>query len=135
VHLSGDNGSSIEAAPVRVVIADDDPLARGVIGAMIGADPSVELVGEAEGVNDVVDLVVRERPEVAVLDWMMPGGGGPQAAIQIGLKAPETRIVGLTSSTSPAASMAMMRAGARSFLVKGGSAAQLVRAIHQALDY
>jgi DNA-binding NarL/FixJ family response regulator len=120
---------------VRVVIADDDPLARGVIGAMIDADPSVELVGEAEDVNDVVDLVVRERPDVVVLEWMMPGGGGPQAAIQIGLKAPDTRIVGLTSSTTPAASMAMMRAGARSFLIKGGSGPELVRAIHQALVF
>jgi DNA-binding NarL/FixJ family response regulator len=102
---------------------------------MLDSDPTVELVGDAESVEEIIELCVRERPHIAVLDWMMPGGGGPQAAIQIGLRAPETRIVGLTSSTSPAASMAMMRAGARSFLVKGGSGAELVRAIHQALDY
>ena len=120
--------------PVRVAIADDDPLARMAVEAIIEPAGSLEFVGAAAGVDQIVELVARKRPQVVLLDWMMPSGGGPEAARRILARNADTRIVGLTSSDSPQAWLEMMRAGARGFLIKGGSRAELARTIHQALD-
>jgi DNA-binding NarL/FixJ family response regulator len=104
------------------------------VQAIIEPLESLQLVGAAEGVDQIVELVARERPEVVVLDWMMPRGGGPEAARRILARNADTRIVGLTSSDSPEASLEMLRAGAICFLVKGGSGDELARTIHQAID-
>ena len=117
---------------VRVLIADDDPIVRGVVAGMIESDPSLELVGQAGDADEAVRLALEHSPHVAVLDWMMPGGGGPQAAQKIRDKRPDTRIVALTSSESGEASMDMLRAGAVSLLVKGASKEEIVGAILEA---
>lgn len=69
---------------------------------------------------------------VAVVDFIMPGGGGPEAARQIQERSPGTSIVGLTAADGPDAYLAMLRAGASGLLVKGGSAERLVEMIHRA---
>jgi CheY-like chemotaxis protein len=116
-------------ANVRVAIADDDPLARSVIEAMIAQSAKLALVGSANGVDEIVDLSAYKRPDVVVLDWMMPGGGGPEAARQILASRPSTRIVALTSCDSSDAWVEMTCAGATCFLVKGCSREQLTRAL------
>jgi len=73
---------------LRVVIADDDPLAREMIAAIIGSEPSLELVGQAEDTDTAVDAVLEHSPDVAILDWVMPGGGGGRAAADIAQGAP-----------------------------------------------
>jgi CheY-like chemotaxis protein len=120
------------AAVVRVVIADDDPLARMAIEAMIKRGERLELVGSAADVPQIVELAAATRPDVAVVDFIMPGGGGPEAARQIQERSPGTRIVGLTAADGPDAYLAMLRAGASGLLVKGGSAERLVEMIHRA---
>jgi CheY-like chemotaxis protein len=62
---------------VRVVIADDDPLARMAIEAMIKRGERLELVGSAADVPQIAQLAAATRPDVAVVDFIMPGGGGP----------------------------------------------------------
>jgi DNA-binding NarL/FixJ family response regulator len=119
--------------PVRVAVADDDPVSRLAIEAMVEGADWLALVGGVGGVEEIIDLAAAERPEVIVLDWIMPSGGGPEAARQILLRSPDTRIVALTSSDSPEASLDMMRAGAKCFLVKGASADELSHTIRQAL--
>jgi CheY-like chemotaxis protein len=129
-----ERGAEPEAtgAAVRVVIADDDPLARMAIEAMIKRGERLELVGSAADVPQIVELVAATRPDVAVVDFIMPGGGGPEAARQIQERSPGTRIVGLTAADGPDAYLAMLRAGASGLLVKGGSAERLVEMIHRA---
>jgi CheY-like chemotaxis protein len=119
---------------VRVVIADDDPLARMAIEAMIKRGERLELVGSAADVPQIVELAAATRPDVAVVDFFMPGGGGPEAARQIQDRSPGTRIVGLTAADGPDAYLAMLRAGASGLLVKGGSADRLVEMIHRAYE-
>jgi CheY-like chemotaxis protein len=119
-------------AVVRVVIADDDPLARMAIEAMIKRGERLELVGSAADVPQIVELAAATRPDVAVVDFIMPGGGGPEAVRQIQERSPGTRIVGLTAADGPDAYLAMLRAGASGLLVKGGSAERLVEMIHRA---
>jgi DNA-binding NarL/FixJ family response regulator len=75
-----------------------------------------------------------ERAEAIVLDWMMPDGGGAEAARRILMRDPAIRIVALTASHSDDAMHEMLRAGAFSVLHKGGTAQQLERTIHRALE-
>jgi DNA-binding NarL/FixJ family response regulator len=118
---------------LKVIIADDDALARSLIEAMVARDEQLELLGSAEDADSAVALAIEHRPDVAVLDWMMPGGGGPAAARAIRDKSPDTRIVALTVSDSQEAELDMLRAGARSFLVKGCTPEDLLRTIHGAM--
>jgi DNA-binding NarL/FixJ family response regulator len=112
-------------------VSDDDPLALLAIKTMIENVDSLTFVGGAGGVEEIVSLTNVTRPHVVVLDWVMPNGGGPEAARRILSDRPGTRIVGLSSSDSPEASLDMMRAGANGFLLKGGSAEELEETIRQ----
>jgi CheY-like chemotaxis protein len=127
--------SGEDAAVVRVVIADDDPLARMAVEAMITCGERLELVGSAADVPQLVELVAATHPDVAVVDFVMPGGGGPEAARRIRERSPRTLIVGLTAADGPDAYRAMLRAGASGLLVKGGSAKRLVELIHRAHEH
>jgi CheY-like chemotaxis protein len=119
---------------VRVAIADDDALALAAIEAMVRDGERLELVGRAGGVEELVELVIRTRPDVAVVDFFMPDGGGPAAARRIHDECPHTRVVALTASDSPDAYLAMLRAGAVGLLVKGSAPARLVDLIHRAAE-
>jgi DNA-binding NarL/FixJ family response regulator len=117
---------------IKVLIADDDALARALIEEIIKRDDELELVGSAGDASEAIALAGEHRPDVAVLDWVMPGGGGPAAAREIQVQSPDTKIVALTSSDSPEAEMDMLRAGAGSFLVKGCTPEELVRTVRAA---
>jgi DNA-binding NarL/FixJ family response regulator len=119
---------------IRVLIADDDPLARAVIEAMIHRDEELELVGSAGDPGTAVELAREHKPDVAVLDWVMPDGGGPQAARDILQDSPETKIVAFTASDSIQAEVDMLRAGAGSVLVKGAPPAEVLRTIRAAVE-
>jgi len=131
----GEDTEVTEDTKVTVLIADDDQIVRQVLRTIIESEPSLTLVGEAADATEAAELARELRPMVAVLDWMMPRGGGPQAATAITSDLPRTRLVALTSSDSQAASMDMLRAGARSILVKGASREEIVEAIHASLRY
>jgi CheY-like chemotaxis protein len=120
-------------ALVRVALADDDALARVAIAAMLESADWLELVGRAWDVDGIVELAAAQRPDVVVLDWLMPGGGGAEAARRILDHRRHTLIVGLTSSDSREALSEMTSAGAACVVAKGGSAEQLTQTIGRAL--
>ena len=62
---------------VKLLIADDDALARALIEAIVERDGELELIGSAEDADGSIELAGEHQPDVAVLDWVMPGGGGP----------------------------------------------------------
>ena len=119
---------------VRVAIADDDPLARMAIEAMLKRGDRLELVGTATDVPEIVLLVGAERPDVAILDVVMPGGGGAEAARRIRQGSPGTRVIALTAFDSPDAYLEMLSAGAAGLLVKGCTSDRLVQMVHQAAE-
>jgi CheY-like chemotaxis protein len=122
------------ADTVRVAIADDDPLARMAIEAMLKRGDRLELVGTATDVPEIVLLVGAERPDVAILDVVMPGGGGAEAARRIRQGSPGTRVIALTAFDSPDAYLEMLSAGAAGLLVKGCTSDRLVQMVHQAAE-
>ena len=119
-------------AGVRVLIADDDPMIRLTIGALIGRHEGMEVIGEAEDADAAIALTARRRPDVVLLDFDMPGGGGVRAAEEIRAGSPDTRIVALSADDSPGAQLDMSRAGAVGYLVKGAGDDEVVRVIRSA---
>jgi len=115
---------------LRLIIADDDALARALIEAIVERDRELELVGSAEDAMHAIELCGRHKPDVAVLDWVMPGGGGELAARAILERSPGTKIVALTAPETRPAEIAV----ARSALAKGAPPEELLRTIRAAAD-
>jgi DNA-binding NarL/FixJ family response regulator len=119
---------------LRVLIADEDELARALMKAIVERDGGLELVASAENADRAIELAGEHLPDVAVLDWVMPGGGGAAAAREILLRSPDTRIVALTTSDTGEAATDPLRDGARSSLAKGSPPEELLRTIRAAAD-
>jgi DNA-binding NarL/FixJ family response regulator len=133
-RASAAGGSVVEQeAPqggaLRLVIADDDPVSRLTIGALLKREPGFDVVGEAGDAVQAVELALRRRPDVVLLDVDMPGGGGPRAAVQIRDALPDARIVAISADDSQQSQYDMMRAGAVGFLTKGAPDAEVLRVI------
>ena len=124
-----------ESKPIRVLVADDDEDIRELLADMINRDDAVELVGAAEDANSAIELAEQTEPDVAVLDWMMPNGGGPRAAEVMKSKRDEIRIVGISAGDAVSASLQMGSTGAVAFLEKGFSRQELVEAIQSAVRW
>ena len=116
-----------------MLVADDDDDIRELLAAMVNRDDSVELVGTATDANSAIALAEETEPDVAVLDWMMPNGGGPKAAEELKAKREEIRIVGISAGDPFVASTQMGTTGAGAFLEKGFSRDELIEAIHSAV--
>jgi diguanylate cyclase (GGDEF)-like protein len=130
VQLQG--GAQAAAEGIRLLIADDDPTIRLTLGALIRRVDGLEVVAEAENADEAIALTARRRPDVVVLDFDMPGGGGVRAAVEIREASPGTKIVALSGDSSQAAMLDMSRAGAVGYLVKGASDEEIVRVIRSA---
>jgi DNA-binding NarL/FixJ family response regulator len=117
---------------VRVLIADDDPVMRMLMSAVIARDPALSLAGEAGDAGAAIEAAERLAPDVALLDLEMPGGGGVAAARAIRRRAPGVRVLALSAHEDDAARAEMADAGAVGYVVKGAPPAEVVRAIRAA---
>jgi DNA-binding NarL/FixJ family response regulator len=115
--------------PLRLLVADDDPTVRLTLGALIGRQEGMELVGEAGDAAEAVDVARRRRPDVVLLDVDMPGGGGMRAATEIRELLPDVRLVAISGDDSQANQYEMSRAGAVGFLAKRAADEEIVRVI------
>ncbi|MEZ0580047.1 response regulator [Nocardioides sp. MH1] len=114
---------------VRVVVADDHPVVRAGITALLSSLPDMEIVGTATNGREAVREVVTTRPDVALLDLKMPELDGIAATREIAKVAPEVGILVLTMYDDDDSVFAAMRAGARGYLVKGVEQDDIARAI------
>jgi EAL domain-containing protein (putative c-di-GMP-specific phosphodiesterase class I)/CheY-like chemotaxis protein len=115
---------------IRVVVADDEPAVRGALAELIDAEATLELVGTAADAQEAIEVAARERPDIALLDVKMPGGGGPRAAREIRISSVQTRVVALSAYDDRTSVLEMLRAGAVGYLVKGTRGAEIVKVIH-----
>jgi two-component system chemotaxis response regulator CheY len=120
---------------IRVLIADDDPMIRLTTSALIGRADGLELVGEAEDADEAIELAARRRPDVVLLDFNMPGGGGVRAANMIRETNPDVKLVALTADNSASAQYDMSRAGAVGFVYKGAGEDEIVRVIRSSAKW
>jgi DNA-binding NarL/FixJ family response regulator len=113
----------------RVFVVDDHPLVRsGVRSELTGR---VEVVGEAADVDGAVAAIPVAGPEVVLVDVHLPGGGGAELIRRVAQACPETRFLALSVSDAPEDVIAVIRAGARGYLTKSVSGAELAEAIER----
>src|SRR5581483_11893549 len=115
--------------PLRVLIADDHPLFRSGMRALLTADPEAEVIGEAATGEEAIALAESLQPDVILMDVQMPGGGGIEAIRRILHTSPHIRILVVTMYDDDHSVFMAMRAGARGYLLKGASPDEVLRAI------
>jgi DNA-binding NarL/FixJ family response regulator len=114
-----------------IVLADDHHIVRQALRALLEAEPDFRIVGEAGDGREAVQLAERLRPEVLVLDLMMPGLGGLEVTRQVRQRSPQTRVVILSMYTNKAYVLEALRNGAAGYVFKKSTAAELIRAVRQ----
>jgi DNA-binding NarL/FixJ family response regulator len=115
--------------PIRVVVADDHPVVRAGLSALLDSLPGIEVVAVAADGRAAVKEVVLHRPDVAVLDLKMPDLDGFGATREIIRAAPDVAVLVLTMFDDDESVFAAMRAGARGYVVKGAEQEELGRAV------
>ncbi len=114
---------------LRILIADDHPVFRYGMRALLGTMPDVEVVGEATTGDQVVRAAVTVQPDVVLMDVHMPGLNGIEATREIMRSRPQTRVLVVTMFEDDTSVFAAMRAGARGYVLKDAEQDEIVRAI------
>jgi DNA-binding NarL/FixJ family response regulator len=114
---------------IRVVVADDHPIVRAGLTALLGSIPDFEVAGVAANGREAVREVVLTKPDVALLDLNMPELDGIAVTRELARVAPRVAVLVLTMHEDDDAVFAAMRAGARGYLVKGVEQDDIARAI------
>jgi DNA-binding NarL/FixJ family response regulator len=115
--------------PVDVVLVDDHHMFR--TGVKASLDAGVRVVGEADTVDDAIRLVRELKPPVVLLDVHLPGGGGQDVVTATKATHPQVRFLALSASDAPEDVIAVIRAGARGYVTKTISGAELVDAVYR----
>ncbi len=114
---------------IRVVVADDHPIVRAGLTALLGSLPDFDVVAVAADGRAAVREVVATKPDVALLDLHMPELDGIAATRELARVAPSVAVLVLTMRDDDESVFAAMRAGARGYLVKGVEQEDIARAI------
>ncbi|MFI6081187.1 response regulator [Streptomyces sp. NPDC051217] len=114
---------------IRVLIADDEPMIRAGVRAVLSTSPDMDVVAEAGDGRDAVELTRRHRPAVAVLDIRMPGLDGIEAASEIRATVPETNVIMLTTFGEDDYILQALGGGAAGFLIKSGEPEELIAGV------
>lgn len=115
--------------PIRVFLVDDHQLFLSGVRSELEKD--FEVVGSASDVDQAVDDIRLERPDIVLVDVHMPGGGGLSVVRNIGESNPDVRFLALSVSDSPEDVIAMIRAGARGYVTKSIAPDELAAAVRR----
>jgi DNA-binding NarL/FixJ family response regulator len=119
---------------LRIFLADDHPILRSGLRALIDIQPDMEVVGEADDGATVVQNVLELLPDVAVMDVSMPRMSGIAATEQISRAAPNVKVLALSAHEDRGYLRQMLSAGAVGYVVKRAAAEDLVRAIRYVMQ-
>lgn len=112
-----------------IVLADDHPVVRQGLRALLEAEPGFHIVGEAEDGVAAAQLVERLKPDVLLVDVMMPGLNGLEVTRQVRQRFPYTRVIVLSMHANEAYVLEALRHGAAGYVLKESSTAELVQAV------
>ena len=120
--------------PRTVVVVDDHPMFRDGLVALVDGIEWAVVVGQAERADDAVAVALEHRPDIVLMDLHLAHGNGLEATARITAQLPDTAVLVLTMVENDDAVAAALRAGARGYLVKGASRAQIRRALEAVAD-
>jgi two-component system response regulator NreC len=116
-----------------IVLADDHHVVRQGLRSLLEAEPDFSVVGEAGDGLEAAQLIECLRPDVLVLDLMMPGLNGLEVTRQVSQRSPRTHVVILSMHPNEAYVLEALRAGAAAYVLKESTSAELVRAVREAV--
>jgi DNA-binding NarL/FixJ family response regulator len=116
---------------IRILIVDDHPLVAEGLGAVLGSEPDIEVVGTARTALEAEEIANRQLPAVVMMDFRLPDRSGAEAAAAIRAEHPEVAVVFLTADASDEVIAAAVQAGAAGFLLKGDAPAAIAGAIRR----
>jgi len=117
--------------PIRLLIADDQALVRGALGALLDLEPDLEVQGLAADGAEALRLAEELQPDVCLMDIQMPGVDGVEATRRIRAASPRTRVLVVTTFARPGYLRAALDAGASGFVVKDTPAEELAAAVRR----
>jgi two-component system, NarL family, response regulator NreC len=119
--------------PVRILLADDHQVVREGVRALLERQPEFTVVGETSDGFKVTGLAERLRPDILIVDLVMPGLGGLDVTREVTRRCAGTRVIVLSMHSSDAYVLQALRDGASAFVLKDASSAELIRAVSEAL--
>lgn len=123
------NEPAIKKEPIRILITDDHAIVREGLRTLIGTEPGLEVIGEAVDGVEAVQKACDLKPDVILLDIVMPRMNGLEAIHEIKRECPETRILVLTSFSDDEMVFPAIKAGALGYLLKNTTPERLLQAI------
>jgi DNA-binding NarL/FixJ family response regulator len=118
---------------VSILLADDHPFVRRGMRTMLEAEANLSIVGEAEDGIQVVQLAEKYRPDILVVDLMMPNLNGLEVLKQVRHRSPKTRMIVLSMQSAEPYVVEAFRSGAIGYVLKDSAPDELIHAIRQAL--
>jgi DNA-binding NarL/FixJ family response regulator len=122
------------AQPKSILLVDDHNLFREGLEMIIRRDAAFSVVAEAKSAEDAIEIALRVKPAIALLDISLPGRGGIDLAREIHAKLPETRIVMVSMFSRPDLLRQAVEAGASGYVNKGSSPETLLHAVRVVAD-
>jgi DNA-binding NarL/FixJ family response regulator len=113
---------------IRIAVIDDHPIFREGVGQSLACVDGIEVIGEGASAADALRVAEELRPDVMLLDISLPGGG-IEAAANIARECPSVRVIILTVSESEHDVASALQAGARGYILKGSSSAEVVETV------
>ena len=132
--MDADNARAAACPPLRLLVADDQPIIRRGLALMLGAEDDIEVVGQAADGQQALELAHALHPDVVVMDLHMPRVGGVAATRLLSAQLPRVAVVVLTTFDDDELVFEAVRAGARAYLLKDAAEAEVletVRAVHR----
>lgn len=118
---------------IRVLVAEDEEAVREALVDLLSSDATIEVVGSAKDADEAIEMAAESKPNVALVDVKMPGGGGARAAREIRTNSPQTHVVALSAYEDRRTVLEMLRAGAVGYMVKGTPADEILRTVRRSL--
>lgn len=115
--------------PIRILVADDHPVVRDGLVAMLGTQPDFSVVGEASTGSEVVQKAALLLPDVVLLDLEMPDMNGVEALQQMRAERPDVRVLVFTAFDADELIVKAVQAGAQGYLLKGTPRSEIFQAV------